>query len=295
MHRPGLISIWFFIGVLLLAYGVLITGAGLLWPRVTARAAGGPWRAARRHLVGRAAARPRRRLHREVLSADAEVDGHQQADDDRRDRRQPRLLPGPSGQERPRGDHAVLEKAGVRRRRARARGDASTARSRRATRRGSAPTLFQRAPRRDRRRHRHAAQLRRRAGDRRHAAAGRPRRAGAGPGHARRAGADDHRRPARQLLRQDVGLQQPDAVRHPLLAHHAAHRGAGLAGVRARPRVVRRRLPRGARASAACASAPSARGRPPSTRSATARSCWRRTASPSRPSTSPRSSAASTA
>jgi hypothetical protein len=29
MHRPGMISIWFFIGVLLLAYGVLITGAGL--------------------------------------------------------------------------------------------------------------------------------------------------------------------------------------------------------------------------------------------------------------------------
>ncbi|HEY3383709.1 MAG TPA: hypothetical protein VGK32_18245 [Vicinamibacterales bacterium] len=29
MHRPGLISIWFFIGVLLLAYGVLITGSGL--------------------------------------------------------------------------------------------------------------------------------------------------------------------------------------------------------------------------------------------------------------------------
>ena len=29
MHRPGLISIWFFIGVLLLAYGILITGVGL--------------------------------------------------------------------------------------------------------------------------------------------------------------------------------------------------------------------------------------------------------------------------
>ena len=29
MHRPGMLSIWFFIGVLLLAYGVLITGAGL--------------------------------------------------------------------------------------------------------------------------------------------------------------------------------------------------------------------------------------------------------------------------
>ena len=28
MHRPGLISIWFFIGVLLLAYGIIITGEG---------------------------------------------------------------------------------------------------------------------------------------------------------------------------------------------------------------------------------------------------------------------------
>ena len=30
---------------------------------------------------------------------------------------------------------------------------------------------------------------------------------------------DDHPRPARQLLRQDVGLQQPDAVRHTLFAY----------------------------------------------------------------------------
>jgi hypothetical protein len=29
MHRPGLVSIWFFIGVLLLVYGVLILGSGL--------------------------------------------------------------------------------------------------------------------------------------------------------------------------------------------------------------------------------------------------------------------------
>jgi len=29
MHRPGLVSIWFFIGVLLLVYGVLILGAGI--------------------------------------------------------------------------------------------------------------------------------------------------------------------------------------------------------------------------------------------------------------------------
>ena len=30
MHRPGMISIWFFIGVLLLAYGILILGAGIV-------------------------------------------------------------------------------------------------------------------------------------------------------------------------------------------------------------------------------------------------------------------------
>ena len=29
MHRPGMLSIWFFIGVLLLAYGILILGAGI--------------------------------------------------------------------------------------------------------------------------------------------------------------------------------------------------------------------------------------------------------------------------
>jgi uncharacterized protein with PQ loop repeat len=29
MHRPGMVSIWFFIGVLLLVYGLLITGAGI--------------------------------------------------------------------------------------------------------------------------------------------------------------------------------------------------------------------------------------------------------------------------
>ena len=29
MHRPGMLSIWFFIGMLLLAYGILILGAGI--------------------------------------------------------------------------------------------------------------------------------------------------------------------------------------------------------------------------------------------------------------------------
>ena len=29
MHRQGMVSVWFFIGVLLLVYGVLILGAGI--------------------------------------------------------------------------------------------------------------------------------------------------------------------------------------------------------------------------------------------------------------------------
>jgi len=29
MHRPGMVSIWFFVGVLLLIYGILIFGAGI--------------------------------------------------------------------------------------------------------------------------------------------------------------------------------------------------------------------------------------------------------------------------
>ena len=29
MHKPGMVSIWFLIGLLLVAYGVLILGAGL--------------------------------------------------------------------------------------------------------------------------------------------------------------------------------------------------------------------------------------------------------------------------
>jgi len=29
MHRPGMVSIWFFVGALLFVYGILILGAGL--------------------------------------------------------------------------------------------------------------------------------------------------------------------------------------------------------------------------------------------------------------------------
>ncbi len=63
-------------------------------------------------------------------------------------------------------------------------------------------------------------------------------------------GKHDHQRPPRQLLRQDVGLQQPDAVRHSVLADHAAHRSAGFGVLREGPGVVRGGLPRGARAAA---------------------------------------------
>ena len=48
-------------------------------------------------------------------------------------------------------------------------------------------------------------------------------RSGADPGDAGRSREDDHRFPPRQLLRQDVGLQQSEAVRHSLFDHHAAH------------------------------------------------------------------------
>ena len=30
MHRPGMLSIWFFIGMLLLAYGILILGSAII-------------------------------------------------------------------------------------------------------------------------------------------------------------------------------------------------------------------------------------------------------------------------
>ncbi len=36
MHKPGMISIWFFIGILLLAYGVLILGASIYGAMVPA-------------------------------------------------------------------------------------------------------------------------------------------------------------------------------------------------------------------------------------------------------------------
>ena len=66
--------------------------------------------------------------------------------------------------------------------------------------------------------------------------------------------ADGHEdlRSARQFLRKDVGLQQPDAVRHSLLAHRTAHGTARLRCVPQGPGMVLRGLPRGARALPIC-------------------------------------------
>ena len=84
-------------------------------------------------------------------------------------------------------------------------------------------------------------------------------------------------------------------VRHPLLADHAAHRGARFAGVRRRPRLVRRGLPRRSRPE----EPPHRRHRRASDRlqhrPLLARNCWSAAASPSKPSTSAKSSAASPA
>ncbi len=108
-------------------------------------------------------------------------------------------------------------------------------------------------------------------------------------------GQDDHPRPPRQLLRQDVGLQQPQAVRHSVFADHAAHRSSRFRPVRARISPGSPPSAAWCAACAACASAPSARARRRSTPSATARRFSKPAASPSSPSISPKSSAASTA
>ena len=100
---------------------------------------------------------------------------------------------------------------------------------------------LQETRRRDRRHHRHAAQLRRRARHRRRHPPLRTQGSGAGAGHARPLRRHDHRHAPRQLLRQDERLQQHDAVRHSVLAHHAAHGSAQLARIQGRPRMVLRR------------------------------------------------------
>ena len=106
---------------------------------------------------------------------------------------------------------------------------------------------------------------------------------------------DDHRLPPRQLLRQDVGLQQPAAIRHSVFDHHAAHRELRIR--RSLPKICSGSPPSAAwwMASAICGSAPSARGRPRSTPFATARKFSNRKAFPSRRWISPKCWAASSA
>ena len=60
---------------------------------------------------------------------------------------------------------------------------------------------------------------------------------------------DGHRVPPRQLLRQDVSLQQSAAVRHSVFHHHAAHRKPEFARVRQGSAMVCRGLPRSERLS----------------------------------------------
>ena len=217
------------------------------------------------------------------------------AHDFRSHRRQPRLLPRPSGAERPRGNARRARKSRLRRRGPGPRGDQATARWNRAPKPRCCADLFKK--------HRDAIDgvivTLPNFGDER-AIADTLRMAGLNVPVLVQATPDTPgkmtiARPPRQLLRQDVGLQQSDAVRHPLFADHAAHRSARFRRLSARTRLVRRRLPRGARPARACASAPSARARPPSTPSATARRCSKPTASRSRPSTFRKSSAASRA
>ena len=73
MHRPGMISIWFFIGVLLLAYGILILGSGIYElsnpPEHPVVLAESP----RRNLVGRAAHRSRPHLHPEIQAPEGQL------------------------------------------------------------------------------------------------------------------------------------------------------------------------------------------------------------------------------
>ena len=79
----------------------------------------------------------------------------------------------------------------------------------------------------------------------RYAPARQPAGARADPGHAGQRQQDVHRVSSRQLLRQNVHLQQPEAVRHPVFADDAAHGGSGLGGVREGPAVVLAGVPRG--------------------------------------------------
>ena len=166
--------------------------------------------------------------------------------DVRRDRREPGILPGPSGRERTHRDDRGHREG---RPRPSSLGPEDTKHGAVETR--AKPQRLRRPVQQDRDEIDGIIVTLPNFGDERAIAdtlpPGQSRRARAGAGHARHPRPDDHPRPARQLLRQDVGVQQPDAVRHSVLAHHAAHRSSRFRFLPPRSRVVRRRLPRGAR------------------------------------------------
>ena len=136
--------------------------------------------------------------------------------------------------------------------------------------------LFKTRGGQDRRRHRGAAQLRRRAGRRADARDGGLGRAGAGAGVRRRGGQALRRRAARCFLWQVVGLQQPLPVRHSVHQHHLSHLSHRQPGVRERTWTSSRASAAWSRACATPASARLARARRLSRPCASARSCSRR-------------------
>src|SRR5208337_3302802 len=207
---------------------------------------------AREHLVGWASGAARRRilysLHAGKRACVAGTGIHganyakQTKDDHGNDRGESRILPRSPGQDRPGRDDSDAAESRDRcpdvddggeqvRRGGNARGSQAL--------RGAVP----RKGGTDRRRDRHPAEFRRRAGHRRHPAPGAPARSGAGAGHSRYAREDGHHAPPRQLLRQDVRVQQPAPVQHSVFADHAAYGESGFRGIREGPGVVRRRLP----------------------------------------------------
>ena len=206
------------------------------------------------------------------------MDDASSADDVRRDRRQPRVLPGPPGQERPRGD------------------DRGPREGRRTTRSSPGPeetkygAVETRAESRDLRRPVPAAPATRSTASSSRcptsatsaAIADTLRLAGlnvpvlvqATPDTPSQMTIEDRRDSFCGKMSACNNLKQY-GIRYSLTTLHTE--APDLAEFARGSRLVPRRLPRGQGACAACASAPSARGRRRSTRCATARSCSRRT------------------
>ena len=253
MHNSG-ISIWFFIGVLLTIYGAMIFGYGIFELVTGTHGQRGAGQSACAGLVGRyhcwrsacfmaCAFAPAATVNWNAVCKEQVRNGSTTNNDIWSDRRQSRIFSRPSGQDRPRRDHRGARGGGRARRSCLAPEESKYGAVETYAEAQRCAELFKKHRGRDRRHHRHAAQLRRRA---RHCRRDPPLRAegsGAGAGHARPLRRHDHRHAPRQLLRQDERLQQPDAVRHSVLADHAAHREPDFGGVQGRSRVVLRGLP----------------------------------------------------